>query len=86
MAHIKTASGFEAEIDEAALDDYRLVKAIRSAQTEPTAVVDIVSFVLGEDEERLIAHLTATAGRPSMEAINAEITEIFAQLGEAKKK
>lgn len=86
MAHVRTASGFEAEIDEAALDDYRLVKAIRAAQEEPTAIVDVVGFVLGADEPRLIDHLIAINGRPTMEAINTEVTEIFAQLGESKKK
>jgi len=86
MAHVKTASGFEADINEDALDDYRLVKAIRAAQEEPTAIVDVVGFVLGEDEDKLIDHLIATTGRASMESINAEVTEIFTQLGEAKKK
>lgn len=87
MAHIKTASGFEADINEEALDDYRLMKAVRAAQTGDTlAVVDVVSLVLGDDEDRLITHVVETTGRASMEAINAEMTEIFSALGEAKKK
>lgn len=86
MSHIKTASGFESDIDESRLDDYRLMKAIREAQASPIAVVDVVSFVLGDDEQRLIDHLIETTGRPSVEAINAEMTEILTQLGESKKK
>lgn len=86
MSHVKTSSGFEAVIDEARLDDYRLMKAIREAQVSPVAVVDVVSFVLGEDEDRLVAHIEAQTGKVSIEEINKEIGEIFAQLSERKKK
>lgn len=86
MAHVKTSSGFEADIDESRLDDYRLMKTIRAAQTEPMAVVDLVGFVLGEDEERLIEHLVATTGKAANEDISREITEIFGLLSESKKK
>ncbi len=83
---IKTASGFEADINESQIDDYRLMKAIRAAQKEPVAIVDVVSFVLGDDEDRLIDHLIETTGKASVEDINKEITDIFAQLSESKKK
>jgi len=86
MTHIKTPSGFEADIDEEKLDDYRLFKAIREAETAPVAVVDVVAFVLGDEEQKLIDHLIATQGRPSFEAMKAELAEIFAQLNERKKK
>ena len=83
---IKPASGFEADINESQIDDYRLMKAIRAAQKEPVAIVDVVSFVLGDDEDRLIDHLIETTGKASVEDINKEITDIFAQLSESKKK
>lgn len=86
MSHIKTATGFEAEIDEHRLDDYRLSKAIRATKTDMTAFVDIVGFVLGEDEDRLIEHLIETDGQPTHEALKREIEDIFAQLSESKKK
>lgn len=86
MAHIQTASGFEADINEAQIDDYRLMKAIRAAQKEPVAIVDVVSFVLGEDEDRLIDHLIQATGKAAVEDINREITEIFGQLSASKKK
>lgn len=86
MSHIKTSSGFEADIDEAQLDDYRLMKAIRATESNPMAVVDVVGFVLGEEEDRLVEHVIATTGRATIEAINAELSDIFTQLGESKKK
>lgn len=87
MTHIKTKSGFEADIDEDQLDDYRLMKAVREAQTSPVAVVDVVGFVLGDNNEaRLIDHLVETTGKASLEAIKEAIGEIFAQLKESKKK
>lgn len=87
MSHVKTSSGFECDIDEEALDDFRLTIAIREAQASQVAIVDVVRFILGEDGmNRLIAHLVETEGRPSHAAIDREITEIFAQLSESKKK
>ena len=86
MTHIKTSSGFEAEIDEEQLDDYRLMKAIHNTKQDPTSVVEVVGFVLGADEERLIDHVVAVTGRASVEAVQTELAEIFAQLGESKKK
>ena len=86
MTTIRTKSGFEAAIDESRLDDYRLMKAIRAAQESPVAVVDVVGFVLGDDEQRLVDHLVAAHGRASMEDIQEEIGEIFSQLSDSKKK
>lgn len=87
MSHIKTKSGFEADIDEASLDDYRLLSALRDAELHPHRVVDVVRFVLGtEDEARLVQHLVDTTGKASIEDIRAEITSIFTQLNESKKK
>jgi len=86
MTHITTKSGFEADIEESNLDDYRLMKAIRDAQAMPVKIVDVVAFVLGKDEERLVEHVVKTTGKASMSAIEAEMTDIFAQLGEDKKK
>lgn len=86
MSHIKTSSGFETDIDESRLDDYRLTKAIREAQTSLFAIVDVVGFVLGEDEDRLIDHLVATTGKVSHADLRDEMNEIFTQLNESKKK
>lgn len=86
MTNITTKTGFKAEIDESTLDDYRLMKAIREAQAMPVKIVDVVAFVLGKDEDRLVEHVVETTGKASMSAIEAEMTDIFSQLSEAKKK
>ena len=86
MTNITTKTGFKAKIDESTLDDYRLMKAIREAQAMPVKIVDVVAFVLGKDEDRLVEHVVKTTGKASMSAIEAEMTDIFAQLSESKKK
>lgn len=83
--HVITPSGFECDIDEAAISDYKLLKLIRETKTDATAVVDVVTTLLGRDEERLMAHLADEDGHVAIEAVNAEVTEIFAALKSKKK-
>lgn len=86
MTHIQTASGFEADIDEKAINDFRLTMAIRETKTDMTAIVDVVRFVLGDEGlNRLVDHLVETEGQPTHEAIEREVKEIFDQLGSKKK-
>lgn len=85
MTHIKTKSGFEADIDESRLDDYRLLRKLREAQKNKLAVVEVVSDILGDDQP-LIDHLVAVTGKASVKDVEDELVEIFAQLGEDKKK
>lgn len=82
---VTTPSGFEADIDEAAISDYRLLKLVRESKTDATAVVDIVSLLLGEDEERFMAALADDAGRVDIARVNDELTAIFDQLKSKKK-
>ena len=87
MSHIKTASGFEADIDEKSLNDFRLMMAIRETKTDKTALVDVVRFILGDEGlHGLVDHLVETEGQPTYEAIEREMTELMAQLSESKKK
>ncbi len=87
MSHIKTASGFETDIDEEFLNDFRLMMAIRETKTDKSALVDVVRFILGDNGlNDLVAHLVETEGKPTYDAIEREVTEILAQLNESKKK
>lgn len=81
----KTKSGFEFEIDEANVNDYRLLKLIAQAETNKMAIADIVSRLFGEEqEERLLKHLEDENGRVNLELVDAEIAEIFLKVREVK--
>lgn len=83
--HIETPSGFVCEIDEAAIGDYELLRACREVKTDASAVVDVVSMLLGDEEPRLMDHLRGEDGRVTVEAVNAEIMEILEALKSKKK-
>ena len=81
----KTKSGFEFEIDEANVNDYRLLKLIAQAETNKMVIAEIVSRLFGEEqEERLLKHLEDEHGRVSLELVDAEIAEIFLKVREVK--
>lgn len=83
---ITTPSGFTVELDEAALDNFRLVKLLREMESDPVAVADVVSFILGDEEERFLRHIEAqNGGRATNAAVQAELTAIFSGMN-AKKK
>lgn len=83
--HIKISSGFECDIEETKIDDYRLLKLLREVETDASAVVDVVSMVLGGDEERFLASLAEKDGRIPNGAVMAAIREIFESLKSKKK-
>lgn len=81
----KTKSGFEFEIDEANVNDYRLLKLITQAETNKMVITDIVSRLFGEEqEEKLLKHLEDEHGRVDLELVDAEIAEIFLKVREVK--
>jgi len=82
---IETLSGFECEIDEEALDDFRFLKLLRESEKDYTAVCDVVSFLLGEDEERFMEHLAVDGGRVPLARVKEELKAIFTALKSKKK-
>lgn len=86
MAHVKTNSGFEVDIDEEKLDDYRLFEALREAQVNPVGIVDVVNYTLGDHKQELVDFLVDTTGKASLADMNTVIMDIFSKLKESKKK
>lgn len=75
-----TKSGFEFDVNEAALDDYRLLKALNEVSDGKTGkVAVIIEKLLGSDqEERLMEHVESiNDGKCSATGMVAELNEIF---------
>ncbi len=82
----KTNSGFEYEIDANVFDDMELIDALAETMDfNPLSYSVVCSKIFGaEQKKRLYNHLRKD-GRIPLEAISAEITDVFNALGEAGK-
>lgn len=79
----KTNSGFEFDVDEVALDDYRLLKALNEVSDGKSGrIVYIIEKLLGsEQEEALMAHVEKlNDGKCSASGMSAELMNIFEAL------
>ena len=87
MTLIKLSCGFEAEIDETAVDDFAFLEAVDKIQDgDITAFARIARMLLQpEDKTRLMEALKDEKGRvPVAEAVK-QITEMLDQLNSKKK-
>lgn len=84
--HGKTSSGFEYELDEAALDDYELLEDLCELDEGNMAKTSsVLKRLIGvEQKERLKEHLRTETGRVPMSKMMAEIEEIFKNVKEGK--
>ena len=86
MTQIKLSCGFEAEVDETAIDDFAFLEAVAKIQDgDITAFARIARMLLKpEDKARLMEALKDEKGRvPVAEAV-AKITELLEQLNSKK--
>ena len=88
---IKTQSGFECNINERRLKDWRYVKAaakINSGNEEEVlnAVTFAVPFLLGEDGDEALTKYVEVDGVSDTERVLAEFIEITKAAGEKIKK
>lgn len=85
--HIITSSGFECDIDEAALDDMELLDDLVSIdQGEVTKFPSAVRRILSaEEKNRLYDHLRNAEGRVPVESFGAELGDIISGLSSKKK-
>ena len=80
----KTGSGFEFEVADAAMNNYELVEVLAEVDTNPLLLPRLVKMLLGEDQKkRLMDHVRTDDGTVPIDAISAEIMEIF-QSGKLK--
>ena len=74
----KTKSGFNYEIEEEALNDYRLLKEIARVEEEPLRFPFLLERLLtSEQEEKLLNHLEDEKGRVDPDKVMDEIKDIF---------
>lgn len=90
---VTTGSGFHCLIDEDALDDFELLEALADMDTREDGVKMISGFrnalemLLGEEQkDALYAHIKEKYGRVKTTILKDELLQIFASLGEDKKK
>jgi len=85
---IKTKTGFQCEVNEKILNDYRFVKAIAKTKSKDplisaSALFDLVDLLIGDDTE-LIEHCTVD-GIADTGKVSEEITDIIEQIGKDSK-
>lgn len=82
-----TSSGFEFDISRDNMDNMELLEELaKFSDTNPLPLPKIVEYLLGaEQKQAFYDHLRKIDGRVSMQRANAEIEEMFTQIGEAGK-
>lgn len=90
MIRGKTSSGFEFALGENVLDNMELVDALaESSDSDLMSVSRVVGLLLGKElRQKLYDHVRAEDGRVPIQAVNAEVSEIFktfAQTSHGKK-
>lgn len=82
----KTKSGFEFEINEEQLNDYRFLKEVARVEDNPLRFPFLLEKMLSEDqEERLMKHLEDDKGRVDPDKVMEEVKDIFQSTNELKK-
>lgn len=79
----KTKSGFEFDVEDTVLDDYRILKALNEvSEGKSGKVTYIINKLLGsEQEEALMTHVEElNNGKCSASGMVAELNEIFEAL------
>lgn len=81
IKHIKTSTGFEADIDDSCIDDMELFEAITDLQAGSVlAVPTVINKLCGEHKKALYDHCRLESGRVPTQAVIAEVTDIFTEL------
>lgn len=90
MLQITTKTGFECEINEAALDDIELLDLVAQIETREAravygAYIGIINKIIPGEKARLYDHVRTEDGRVPLTAVEAEIENIFLSIKSAKK-
>lgn len=74
----KTETGFSYEVSDESLNDYELVEVLAEVDTNPLLLPKLVDKLLGkEQKKKLLGHLRTEDGKVPIDAISAEIMDIF---------
>ena len=80
----KTKSGFKFEVSDTALNNYELLEVISEVDSNPVLIPKVVNMLLGNEQKAaLIEHLRSEDGVVPVDAMSAELIEIF-QSGKIK--
>lgn len=83
---MKTSSGFEFDIPSEAFDNWELLEDLVDLESSGSKIVSVCRRLLGkEGADRLKEHCRGEDGKVSAAAVNNELGEILAQLGEDSK-
>ena len=82
----KTASGFEFEIDESALNNMELVDALAASEEDPLEVSRVVRLLLGDAQRKqLYKHLRTENGIVPVDNVVEEVKQVL-RLAETPEK
>lgn len=86
MTLVKTSIGYEAEVDENALDDMQFLEALGELEDGKSyALAKIAALLLGPvEKKKLYGMLKNENGRVPFKAASEQLTEIMQQLKPAK--
>lgn len=74
----KTKSGFEYKLTKERLNNYELLEVIGDVDENPLLLPKVVVMLLGQEQtDRLKDHLRSKDGIVSVDALSAEIKELF---------
>ena len=80
---IKTSSGVTCTIKPECLEDMELIELLAKLDDEPLTITKILDKILGEDmKKKLYDHVREKSGRVPVQAVSAELSEIFTLAGE----
>lgn len=82
-----TQSGFHYTLDQKSLDNMELLDALSDATGDnPLAVSNVCKLMLGNEQRKaLYDHVRADDGRVPVDAVSAELIEMFGAFGTAGK-
>lgn len=87
MIKSKTTSGFEYQVDERLMQNFRFVRLLREWQNNNLAQVDVLDFMLGKEQaEALQEHVADKEGFVDSQKIADEMNEMFETLSEKSKE
>lgn len=86
MIEVKTESGFVCTVSSSLKDDMELVDILAGEYSnEAYRNSALVRHILGDQKKALYDHVRKTHGMVSVTAVNKELVDIFAALGEQGK-
>lgn len=86
-----TSTGFEFNVNEKVVNDWRFISAVSDAESNDDAIkirgtVQMVRILLGSKETDLMEHVKQEDGTVPFDQIEKEVVEIFKKIGEQSKK